>query len=51
MSDSKRTTGNDPSEGADPGGTHSTKQGTQSSTPPEKPKVQSGDQNDNPKRP
>jgi hypothetical protein len=51
MSDTKRTTGNDPADGADPGGTHSTKPSPATATPSEKPKVQSGDQNDNPKRP
>ncbi len=50
MSDSKRTTGNDPIEGADPGGTHSTKPGNPDKSGPAKPDqvsqtIVSGDNN------
>ncbi len=50
---SDHTTGNDPVEGLDPGGTHSTKPGNADKSGPAKPnavreeqKVVSGDQND-----
>ncbi len=50
MSDTKHTTGNDPIEGADPGGTHSTKPGNPDKSGPAKPDqvnqtVVSGDNN------
>ena len=52
MSGSKRTTGGDPVEGADPGGTHSTRPGHAGAdgAPKTKQTVESGDQNEHPTR-
>ncbi len=47
--DAQRGTGDDQA-GADPGGTHSTKPTKPAENSSAKPPVQSGDQNDNPKR-
>ncbi len=52
MSDTPRTTGNDPLDGVDPGGTHSTKPGNPDKSGPSKPErvdqdqtIVSGDRN------
>ena len=48
---STRTTGNDPVEGLDPGGTRSTRPGQRDGgKPATEQKVQSGDENDDPQR-
>ena len=49
---SSRTTGNDPVEGLDPGGTRSTRPGKRKdgAPPTVEQKVQSGDENDDPQR-
>ncbi len=48
---SSRTTGNDPVEGLDPGGTRSTRPGKRDATGPKtEQRVQSGDENDDPQR-
>jgi hypothetical protein len=53
MSGTKKVTGNDPAEGADPGGTHSTKPGNpdkggSAGAGTVKENVESGDRNDRP---